>query len=344
MAEVEEVSQQVADENFAGEPELPVTATVAVEDGATPATTENMISNVLRLVQRLERRLDDELFALNERVNRSRIREEALQGDVQGLRSERPSNGVPTMASLPNAVKLPKLSKIDGKDERQLRRFFRRIEGYLVAYQLKGDDKRKLFFVAQHFTGALEDWWENRQKQSGDNIKAGFYDFVELREQVFMEFQGRDPAEEARDRLDKATQRGSVKDYANYVRQQLLCLPQRDDSDNLHVFRRGLNNEINAALALQKPATFAEAIEAALEVEASLLQRKSSRKTSLSYSRAREKRNCHGGSDSSSSEDAYSDSDESAACNATQTKRDKTKKKTQECSVTFSFLSFFRAP
>ena len=70
--------------------------------------------------------------------------------------------------------------------------------------------------------------------------------------------------------MDKAAQRGSIKEYTNNVRQQLLYLSLRDDSDNLHVFRRGLNNEMNAALALQKTATFDEAIEAALETKASL--------------------------------------------------------------------------
>ena len=339
MAEVEDLAHEVAGLSLAGEEvEEPATVTVPAEGISTTATagtgtTESMISNVLRLVQRLEQRFDNELVALNERVNRSRLREEALHGDVQGLRSVRPIHDSPSMASLPNSVKLPKLSKVDGKDERQLRRFFRRIEGYLVAYQLEVDDARALFFVAQHFTGALEDWWENRQKHSGDNIKAGFRDFSELRDRVFTEFQGRDPAEEARDRLDKATQRGSVKDYANYVRQQLLYLPHRDDSNNLHVFRRGLSHEINASLALRKPATFAEAIEAALEVEASLHQRKANKKASLNYTRSRGRRSCHGSSEDTSSEDAYSDSDDSAACYAVQNKKDqwrKKKKSTQE--------------
>ena len=177
------------------------------------------------------------------------------------------------MATLPNTVKLPKLQKVDGKDERQLRRFFRRVEGYLAAYQLSPEDHRSLFFVAQHFTGALEDWWENRQKTSGDNIKAGFSSFQELRDHVFQEFQGRDPADEARANLDNARQRGTVKEYANFIRQQLLYLPNRDDADNLHTFRRGLKHEIDASLAMRRPATFAEAVEAALEVEASLQQR-----------------------------------------------------------------------
>ena len=270
----------------------------------TPAVTEVNFQTIVELIQRLEQRLDNELGTLNARINRSRQREEELHGNVEGLRQAVRQPGVNDMATLPNAVKLPKLSKVDGRDEKVLRRFFRRIEGYLAAYQLAPEDHRSLFFVAQHFTGALEDWWENRQKSTGDNIKAGFSSFAELREQVFLEFQGRDPAMEARDNLDRARQRGSVKEYASYIRQQLLYLPARDDADNLHAFRKGLKHEIDAALALRRPNNLAEAVEFALEVEASLLHRRGESKRGARFSLAATRKTNSTTGDSSSEEDA----------------------------------------
>ena len=143
-----------------------------------------------------------------------------------------------------------------------------------------------------------------------------------------MEFQGRDPSAEARDKLDKARQKGSVKEYANYIRQQLLFLPKRDDLDNLHVFRRGLNHEIDAALALRRPATFSEAVEAALEVEASLQQRRGSKgrvalNATKAYRPTRREYNEDYDSDSSSG----SQSEGSADCNAAQLQHGRNHKK-----------------
>ena len=112
MAEKEELMQEVANMNLTGEyPEEPATVTTTVGEEVAPATTESIISEVLRLVQRLKQTLDNKLVAPNERVNRSRLREDALHGDVQGMRSVRPMDSPPSMTSLPNAVKLPKLSK-----------------------------------------------------------------------------------------------------------------------------------------------------------------------------------------------------------------------------------------
>uniref|UniRef100_A0A061S4T6 Uncharacterized protein n=1 Tax=Tetraselmis sp. GSL018 TaxID=582737 RepID=A0A061S4T6_9CHLO len=40
------------------------------------------------------------------------------------------------MATLPNAMKLPKFSKVYKSDEQHLRRLFRRIGCYLIGYQM----------------------------------------------------------------------------------------------------------------------------------------------------------------------------------------------------------------
>ena len=219
-------------------------------------------------LRQLDTRLTRDFAALNDRVNWSRHREEQLHGNFEGLRQRVEQPGVNAMATLPSLMKLPKLGSIDGKDEKKLRRFFRKVEGYLAAYQLPFDDHRAIFFVAQFFEGNLEDWWENRQRLTGDNIRAGFDNVTGLRDAVFAEFRGRDPAEEARDLLAGARQTGSVKDFANYIRRQLLYVPDRSDADNLHTFKRGLRGSLAAPLAMRKPKSFAEAVELALEIEA----------------------------------------------------------------------------
>ena len=246
-----------------------------VRENPQQGVGEELTSFLAQLAARmeaLETRVVNDLQALNARIDRSRQREEVLHGNVEGLRQAVQQPALNAMVSLPTSVKLPRLEMVDGRNERKLRRFFQRVEGYLAAYQLSTSDHRSIFFTAQHFEGSLEDWWENRQRNSGDNIKAGFESFQELREAVFAEFRGRDPAEDARDKLASARQRSQgVKEFANYIRQQLLYLPERADQDNLHTFKRGLRAEIAAAMASgSKPGSFAEAVEKALEIEAAL--------------------------------------------------------------------------
>ena len=70
MAEVEGLAQEVANLSLAGEETEEPAIVTAIEGTATAATsTKRMVSDVLRLVQRLEQRLDNELIVLNERVN-----------------------------------------------------------------------------------------------------------------------------------------------------------------------------------------------------------------------------------------------------------------------------------
>eukprot|EP00873_Tetraselmis_striata_P019281 jgi/Tetstr1/439545/TSEL_027974.t1 len=85
---------------------------------------------------------------------------------------------------------------------------------------------------------------------------------------LITEFCGRTPAKQARINLDRATQRTTVQKYANYFREQLLELPHRHEEDNVHDFQRVLKPHIRKEVALKNPKTLAEAVQAALAVEA----------------------------------------------------------------------------
>eukprot|EP00873_Tetraselmis_striata_P021239 jgi/Tetstr1/441503/TSEL_029734.t1 len=60
----------------------------------------------------------------------------------------------------------------------------------------------------------------------------------------------------------------AIQKYANYFREQLLELPHRHEEDNVHDFQRGLKPHIRKEVALKNPKTLAEAVQAALAVEA----------------------------------------------------------------------------
>ena len=199
---------------------------------------------------------------LNERINRSRETEQDLRKRAE--REQQRGKAEP----LPAGMKMPKLSRIDAKSDQALRKWFRQLSAYLRAFQMDGEDPRAVFFASQHFDGALESWWQSRVEETDDPVSAGFGSVEALSEAAYKQFSGRDLADVARDKLDKVRQTGSVRSYANVVRENLVYLPHRTEGDNIHTFKRGLKPALAQALALRKPTSLAQAIEMALEVEA----------------------------------------------------------------------------
>ena len=202
---------------------------------------------------------------LDGRINRSRTAENELRVAQDG----QPARG--QVQPLPPGMKMPKLRRIEAKSEKALRQWFRQLDAYLRAYQIDGEDSRAVFYAAQHFDGSLETWWQGRVEEADDSVTGGFKSIRELTEAVFKQFSGRDIQDVARDKLDRVRQTGSVRAYAQLIRDNLVYLPHRSEGDNIHTFKRGLKTSIAQALALRKPTSLAEAIEMALAVEAAQL-------------------------------------------------------------------------
>lgn len=211
--------------------------------------------------QRLAHELQARHEHLDGRINRSRAREEELEQAARVGRFE----------AFPPGMKVPKLLDIDAQNDRMLRQWFKKLRAYLKAFNLSEEDPRAVFYASQHFKGALQTWWQGLVDISEDPINAGISSVSELAKAACSQFCGRDIEDSARDRLRNARQTGSVRQYANYLRENLLYLPDRPDADNLHAFKAGLKPGLAEALALRKPTSFAQAIEIALEVEAAQL-------------------------------------------------------------------------
>jgi hypothetical protein len=159
---------------------------------------------------------------------------------------------------------------INGKNEQELRDWFVKAKGHICAYQLPETDARAVYVLSQFFEGALATWFQGMQALAANPTTADFPSVSDLRDAALKQFTGRDPAEVARDNLRNKRQIGTVLDWANFVRRQLVHLPRRDEEDNLHTFQAGLKADIAKALAPQKPKTLAEAIEMAIRIEASI--------------------------------------------------------------------------
>ena len=224
-------------------------------------TFDRSMAEVHERIDFLHTEMRDRHEHLDKRVNRSRQAEQELRG-AQGpmLRGQ--------VAPFPPGMKMPKLKRCDGKSEKAMRQWFRQLSASLRAYQLTEEDSRAVFFASQHFDGTLETWWQGRVEETDDPVSAGFGSIGALAEAAYKQFSGRDMADVARDKLDRVRQTGTVRAYANIIRENLVYLPHRSEGDNIHTFKRGLKPAIAQALALRKPDSLSKAIELALEVEA----------------------------------------------------------------------------
>jgi hypothetical protein len=86
-----------------------------------------------------------------------------------------------------------------------------------------------VFWVSGFLEGPLSKWWYSRVAQTRDEIGGGFSGVSEMEKSLIREFCGRTPAEQARLNLDKARQKTTVLNYANYFRERLLELPHRHE-------------------------------------------------------------------------------------------------------------------
>lgn len=225
--------------------------------------SQQQAAQLADMLKTISARMEEGFRHFEGRADRARERVEHVH---QHLRQTSPQQ---ELQPLPSGLKMPKLNMIDGKKEQELRDWFVKALQYLRAFRLDQADPRAVFYVSHHFTGALATWYQQHLTSLDDQELEGFASVCDLRDATLRQFTGRDPAEVARDNLRSKRQTGTVSDWAQFVRRQLVHLPKRDDADNLHTFKAGLSADIAKALAPQDPKSFADAVEMAIKIEAS---------------------------------------------------------------------------
>ena len=168
--------------------------------------------------------------------------------------------------------KLPPMRRIDGKKPTALRNWFESAKTYLAAARIEWESLSAVSFLAAHFEGDLAKWWTFRVNAHDGDAFAGLTSASEL-QTVAMSFHAeRAPDEDARDKISKLTQRGSVLSYAHRLQELLLHLPDRTEGDKVHNFTSGLKPKVKTEVVLKNPKTLDEAIKLAVEADALLLQ------------------------------------------------------------------------
>ena len=139
------------------------------------------------------------------------------------------------------------------------------LETYFAAINLH-DHQRRVSFAAALLRDAALVWWQLQQAQHGavmwtwDMFKAG----------LLAEFQAIDPERQARDKLRKLRQQGSVVDYAREFRKCLLYIPSMSENDKIYQFTAGLKYGVAKEVAVRGLTTLNEVIATAERLDALL--------------------------------------------------------------------------
>ena len=200
----------------------------------------------------------------------------ALSARVDNLdpRNDPPHQSQPPPPSRPFLAqpKLPTMRLVNGKRPTELRNWFESARTYLSATQIDWNSPRAVSFLAAHFEGELAKWWTFRVNAYDNDPVAGLATASELQD-VAMRFHAeRAPDEDARDKIIKLRQIGSVLSYAHRLQELLLHLPDRSEADNVHNFTSGLKAKVKTEVVLKRPKTLDEAVRLAVEADALLLQ------------------------------------------------------------------------
>eukprot|EP00873_Tetraselmis_striata_P038470 jgi/Tetstr1/458734/TSEL_045123.t1 len=213
-------------------------------------------------IRRLDEYVRQGFSHFDDRVNRSRVVERQMRDQ---LRSARTSD-MPGL--MPSDVKPAKIEKLSTTNIDELRNWFRHARGYLKYHNVNPEEPRSVYWHMAIFTDLYPSGGTRKWRVRTTKLAAVLTGITHMEAALITEFCGRTPAKQARINLDRATQRTTVQKYANYFREQLLELPHRHEEDNVHDFQRGLKPHIRKEVALKNPKTLAEAVQAALAVEA----------------------------------------------------------------------------
>jgi hypothetical protein len=111
-------------------------------------------------------------------------------------------------------------------------------------YGLQSNDAAVIRLASAHLGATAYDWWES--------LAAKPTTWAEMQSKLRQRFQPITTAEMARNRLDGLTQgKAPIHDYVLSFRRLIVAVPDMNDAEKLHRFKKGLRPGIAAQLRIQ---------------------------------------------------------------------------------------------
>ena len=182
--------------------------------------------------------------------------------EIQSLRGNvSPSPSIPRLAPM---------SRVNGKKTDVLRAWFEMATTYLEAIKMNPNSKEAVLYLIAHFDAPLTLWFLAMKRNANGDSTGGFSTVAELRDACLQYHRGRDLEKLARDKLKNAKQTSTVINYAHYLEDVFLSLPDYAEAGKVHDFIFGLKPHIKEAVQLHEPTSFLAAVRLAQEKESAM--------------------------------------------------------------------------
>ena len=166
--------------------------------------------------------------------------------------------------------RLAPLSRINGRRPDVLRSWFDMAPTYLKASGMEPESREAVLYLVAHFEFPLTKWFLSQKARAGGDEAGGFSTTSELKGACLKFHKERDPEKTARDKLKAAKQKGSVLEYAHFLEELFLAIPDHPEGAKVHDFVWGLQPRLKVSVQLAEPTTFDEAVRIAQEKESAV--------------------------------------------------------------------------
>ena len=154
-------------------------------------------------------------------------------------------------------------TKYDGSSKySELENWMQGVETYL---ETKGmlEDKRAIPFVSTLLSGAAATWWRYHKISVRNGISHKLENWEEFREAILAHFRPENAERLAREKLQRCTQQGSVRDFNQRFQLLMVEIPEMHEKDRVYQYLTGLKSAVRLQVELHYPRTLREAMELA---------------------------------------------------------------------------------
>lgn len=223
-------------------------------------------------------RLSQDVSALTVMMQEMQVRSLQAQATAPLLRTATPSNSaqqsavpttlptVPTANSTTNLKPL-KPEKFEGKGD--VRDWIHSFETYINA-QPATNGISQCATAATYMTGKAAAWWRFRQDQTDRGRAPPITTWNDFKRALLAYYLPLDPMKQSLGKLERLTQRRTVREYVMEFQQVMLDIPEMSDALMIWHFNRGLKRDVRVQVEVKKPQTIEEAFALANDIDNTL--------------------------------------------------------------------------
>ena len=178
-----------------------------------------------------------------------------------------------------NQLRPKEPAKYDGTSKySELENWLHSVEMYLRAKHMLRSH-RALDYVATLLSGSAATWWRYHRIAVRNGTAQRINSWEEFQDTLLAHFRPEDAERIAREKLQRCSQQGSVRDYNQRFQHIMIELPEMNEKDRIYAYFTGLKSQVRLQVELQYPKTLKTAMELAELSDSTLYRAQQGAKT-----------------------------------------------------------------